>query len=101
MKKASSRWAKVRSVSASRTGTWHGYRTRCTKPAWPKDRQSRSPQSASRIDSCAHEHERPVTDRAENRRGQSELRRRFNGLYEEVTRILFEEDPDQLRNQHG
>ena len=45
---------------------------------------------------CAHEHEIPVNDRAENRRRRSELRRRFKGLYEEVTRILFEEDPIRI-----
>jgi len=37
-----------------------------------------------------------VTDRAENRGRRSELRRRFKRLYEEVTRILFEEDPIRI-----
>ena len=37
-----------------------------------------------------------MNDRAENRRRRSELRRRFKGLYEEVTRILFEEDPIRI-----
>jgi len=44
----------------------------------------------------AHEHEKPVTDRAKNRRRRSELRRRFKGLYDDVTQILFEEDPIRI-----
>ncbi len=44
----------------------------------------------------AHEHEKTVTDRAENRRRRSELRQRFKGLYEDVAQILFEEDPIRI-----
>ena len=37
-----------------------------------------------------------MTDRAENRRRRSEPRRRYKGLYAEVTRILFDEDPIRI-----
>lgn len=42
------------------------------------------------------EHEKPVTHRADKRRRRSELRQRFKRLYEDVTQILFEEDPIRI-----
>ena len=37
-----------------------------------------------------------MNDRAQSQRRRSELRRQFRGLYEQVTRILFEEDPIRI-----
>lgn len=37
-----------------------------------------------------------MTDRAEHRRRRSELRRQLKGLYEQVARILFDEDPIRI-----